>query len=72
MIAGKRQFVDMTGVVVMPDRLSMPWAVSHVPNLTVTPHCWTSQQWHPRALAPHNPNSTISAPGGFFLPGLDF
>jgi hypothetical protein len=47
-IAGKCQLVDMPRIVVMPDGFSMSWPVTHAANLTVTPHCWASQQWTSR------------------------
>jgi hypothetical protein len=36
-------------IAVMPNGSSMPWPARHAADLAATPHCWTSQQWHPRA-----------------------
>ena len=41
------QLVNMAGVVAMPDSLSVSWSAFHAAHPTPTPHCWTSQQWHP-------------------------
>jgi hypothetical protein len=49
MIARERQFADVAGVVVMPNPFSMSRSRFHALNHIHNEHCWTSQQWHPRA-----------------------
>jgi hypothetical protein len=51
METGKRQFVDLAGVVVMAYSFSMSWRAFHAAYPIATRHCWTSQHWHPRAVA---------------------
>jgi len=46
MVAGEGQFMDVTGVVIVPYSFSMPWRAFHATHPTATRHCWTSQQWH--------------------------
>jgi len=41
--------VDIPGVVVMPDSSSISRQVCHASRPSAALHCWTSQQWHPRA-----------------------
>ena len=47
MVAGKRQFMDVAGIMVMPNSLSMSQRPFHVSHHSNNEHCWTSQQWHP-------------------------
>jgi hypothetical protein len=49
MVTGKRQFMDVARIVVMPHLFSMSRSPFHAHNHFHNGHCWTSQQWHPCA-----------------------
>ena len=70
METGKRQFVDMAGVVVVGYSFSMSWRAFHAAYPTATRHCWTSQQWHPRARPQPTELKQISITVSFLFASL--
>jgi len=64
-IAGKRQFAAMTRVAVVPDRLSMPWAVSHMCSFVPLPGTTgqASSATRPLAADPAGERALLVSPG---------